>query len=148
MLKIPNLLECIIDRDNSKLELEIKSKEIMRIVLILIIVSFLFSCKGQTADKLNANKVEDVSNQEDSLVTFLIYGELAPDGYLDSENEITEQYGFKLDRIAGCEVEEDLVNKVKTNNKKALALMEKRYGFSWMQNFEKETNFKLAIPIE
>ena len=85
-------------------------------------------------------------SENEKMPTFLIYGELAPVDYLDDENVITEKYGFKLRRVAGCAVSLSLVISVKLNNRVAFRRMNKRYGEDWMQRFENETNWKLAIP--
>ena len=124
----------------------------MKKYLSIIVFIILYSCSGQTSEgkkteKLGQESFEYNSNGQDSLKVFLIYGELAPDGYLDEENPITENYGFKLKRVAGCEVEESMVNDVLKQNNTALIEMNKKYGDDWIKEFEKKTKYKLAIPF-
>lgn len=112
----------------------------------------MYSCSRQVPKDEKLEKYDQESFglnscDEDSLKVFLIYGELAPDGYLDEENPITESYGFKLKRVAGCEVEESMVKDVLMQNNSALKEMNKKYGNNWMKEFEKETKYKLAIPF-
>ena len=78
---------------------------------------------------------------------FQIYGELAPVGYLDDADTITEKYGFRLKRVAHCEVSYDEVEKVQKENKEAMEFMNKKYGVDWMQKFKDETGYELAIPF-
>ncbi len=80
------------------------------------------------------------------LQVFRIYGELAPDGYLDSANPITEKYGFRVERIAGCEVGTVESTLADYQNRKALEAMNEKYGKDWRAAFEKETTYKLSIP--
>ena len=123
----------------------------MRIYLITIVLIVISSCSGQTSadrtEKHNKESIKTDSSVQDSLAVFFIYGELAPDGYLDDENSITESYGFKLKRIAGCEVDETIVNEAHVLNKKTLIEMNKKYGNDWMDSFEKKTKYKLVIPF-
>lgn len=112
----------------------------------------MYSCSGQISEgvkteKIGKESIEYNSNGQDSIKVFLIYGELAPDGYLDEENPITEKYGFKLKRVAGCEVEESMVTDVLKQNNTALNQMNKKYGDDWIKEFEKKTKYKLAIPF-
>lgn len=112
----------------------------------------MYSCSGQTSEDKKIERLEQESFElnskgEDSLKVFLIYGELAPYGYLDDENSITEKYGFKLKRVAGCEVEESMVRDVLKQNNTALIEMNKKYGDDWIKEFEKKTQYKLAIPF-
>ena len=59
---------------------------------------------------------------------FKVYGELAPDGYVDEYNSITEAYGFIINRVAGCEITEKLKNKIHKKNKQSLKTMNAYYG--------------------
>ena len=82
----------------------------------------------------------------EDIPTFKIYGELVPKGYLDWGNPITEKYGFRLERIAGCTVQEYQVWFANRNNRTALEQMNDKYGTGWQEKFEKETDYKLSIP--
>ena len=80
------------------------------------------------------------------LPVFFIYGELAPMGYLNGEDPITEKYGFKLKRIAGCEISNTIIKKAYTQNQKSFKEMNTKYGKYWIDEFEKKSKYKLAIP--
>ena len=62
----------------------------MRIFLIIFILTVIYSCSGQASeDKRKKSKQELIktdSGVKDSLPTFFIYGELAPDAYLEDKN--------------------------------------------------------------
>ena len=123
----------------------------MKAYLIILLLIGIYSCSEQTSeDKSRESKQELIktdSDVKDSLVTFFIYGELAPTGYLDDENSITEKYGFKLKRIAGSDVDETIIKETHTQNQKALMKMNEEYGNDWMLKFEDKTKYKLAIPF-
>jgi hypothetical protein len=113
------------------------------VFIISSIILFTTACNNNQTK--NTNKI--TTTIEEELPVFLIYGELAPEGYLDKENQITEDYGFRLKRITGCEIELDEMNNANKNNNETMELMNKKYGENWMQEFEKATNYKLAIPL-
>ncbi|MBN2890813.1 MAG: hypothetical protein JXL97_03015 [Bacteroidales bacterium] len=124
----------------------------MKKYLAIIFFIIFYSCSEQapvdkTTEKIGQESFE-LDSDKDSLMVFLIYGELAPAGYLDDENPITEEYGFKLKRVAGCEVDEAFVNDILKQNNNALIEMNKKYGDDWIKEFEKKTNYKLAIPFD
>ncbi len=108
----------------------------------IILLLFLFSCTKQ--------KKENTGITVEKYETFLIYGDLAPDGYLDGYTDsdtLTLKYGFLLKRIADCETDNVNIEATLKHNKKALKAMNKKYGEDWMTKFEKATNYKLAIPF-
>lgn len=120
--------------------------------LSIIVLIILSSCSEQPVTPLDIEKIEQISievdsNVQDSLMLFQIYGELAPDGYLDGKNSLTEEYGFQLKRVAGCEVEDGMVKNILKQNNAALSEMNRIYGDDWIIEFEKKTNYKLAIPF-
>ncbi len=83
----------------------------------------------------------------EALPLFQIYGELAPVGYVDSANPITEKYGFRVERVAGCEVDSSESNSVDSNNKKSLEAMNEKYGKDWRKKFFDATKLKLSFPM-
>ena len=135
----------------------------MQIYTPIIALVLLTSCSGEVAQTETTTEVEIVQvpaeekavetiastpiEQTDSLAVFLIFGEQAPVGYLDSENPITEEYGFRLKRITGCQIDPELLKNSLAQNNKSLKLMNLKYGEQWMNDFEKASNFKLAIPF-
>lgn len=119
----------------------------------LIKLSILFLLVGISSCSESNQPVEDINTtepeeKEEGLPVFLIYGELAPDGYLDGEDPITEKYGFKLERIAGCEVSNSEIQRAHAQNKKSMELMHRTYGSGWQNKFEKMTGLKLSIPLD
>mgnify|MGYP000645707263 CR=1 FL=1 len=122
----------------------------MKYLFILPLAILLFmSCNNskkttQTSDKNQADTI--TTENIEVLPTFQIYGESLPVGYLDDENPITEKYGFRMKRIAGCTLGSDEAKKAKQNNAQLMKKMNEEYGVDWRAVFEKETGFKLAIP--
>lgn len=109
------------------------------------IISILFLSCNQEADK--PQKLQNLPKKEPQKTIFLIYGELAPTGYIkEQDSSITQKFGFCVKRITGCEVTPELTDSVKVINQKNNSLMQSKYGKDWIQKFEKETNMKLAIP--
>ena len=110
-------------------------------VYLTMIIILLFSCK-QKPTKQNFDEITNVS-----VPTFLIYGELVPNGYVkEKDSSVTQQFGFNIKRVAGCEVTNKLVARVKENNEKNNLIMRSKYGTNWKQKFETAAKLKLAIP--
>lgn len=122
-------------------------------LFILLVISCALTACGTQENQTNGTDTPVVTTSMDTppteaeMPTFHIYGELAPDGYLDEANPITEPYGFKLKRIAGCEVEENTVPDAKAHNQAAFDKMSKQYGEDWREQFEAETNLKLFFSL-
>ncbi len=117
----------------------------MKNFLTIFALLFLFSCSKPP-------KEQQTSTQKE-YETFFLYGELSADGYLDTwttskADSITAKYGFRLKRIAGCEIDEIDIKAVLLHNKKALKAMNTKYGNEWIPKFEKETHYKLKIVVE
>ena len=111
----------------------------------------MYSCSGCSEQKATNQKIEKSAQNlslQDSLSVFFTYGELAPIGYLDDANVITEKYGFQLKSIAGCVIDDGIIYKAHTQNQKALLEMNEKYGKDWMIEFEKTTHYKLSIPFD
>ena len=71
-------------------------------ILILTFLSF-FSC---------SEKPKTV-NQKKEIPTFLMYGEIAPVGYLEEQDDsIARKFGFSIKRVAGCEVDDKLLDSI------------------------------------
>jgi hypothetical protein len=125
----------------------------MRFISRLVLLAPLYSCSS-TVDKTDIKETpspkkpiqETIANDE--IPTFLIYGEVASVGYLDSKNEITEAYGFRLERIGGCLVDDLEIKRANDVNTKALKFMNAKYGKDWRKKFEEKTTYKLAIPFD
>lgn len=80
---------------------------------------------------------------------FKMYGEFAPTNYLNGgEDDITLDYGFLVERVAGCEITMELVESVKENNRISNEQMIASYGEGWKANFEEKTGVKFGFPID
>ena len=119
-------------------------KKFFLAILVLLVV---FCACSQRTDKIPFSLPEYSEQTTDSIPEFYIYGELAPQGYLDDENPLTEKFGFKVKRVAGCEIEQDEREKILTHNHRLFDYMTEKYGEGWESNFEKETHLKLLIPL-
>lgn len=84
----------------------------------------------------------------DILPVFETYGELPPQGYLYDADTITERYGFKLKNLAGCEVDGLDLPAIQCHNRAVRDQLAKKYGKQWLEKFERETHYKLAVPFE
>ena len=116
--------------------------------VLFLILSFFVNCTTDNSKKNNQIDSTIAENEEKTLPTFQIYGELAPEGYLDSNNPVTEKYGFRMKRITGCEVGSREAEEANKNNAEVLEGMNEKYGIDWQTNFEKETGYKLSIPMD
>jgi len=125
--------------------------KILKQTFLILVLVFLFSCgcnlpKDKKTEEFTQEPTYSNPHLQDSITTFLIYGELAPDGYLDTEDSITYRYGFRLKRVAGCEISSLEINKIHQHNQQAITKMNKKFGLNWIDEFEKSTNHKLMIP--
>ncbi len=117
--------------------------------ILSLSVLFLISCESNSQNSNQADStIVKAEKKSENLPTFQIYGELAPEGYLDNSNPITEKYGFRMERIAGCEMGSSEAEEANENNAEALEKMNEKYGIDWQTNFENETGFKLSIPMD
>lgn len=119
-------------------------------LLILFLLFALLSCNENTINTINNKQDNNIAGAVllDTLPVFQIYGELAPADYIDDDNPITEKYGFRVKRVAGCEVDDDILNSVHKNNQRSLKIMNQKYGKNWIQDFENKTKYKLSIPFK
>lgn len=121
------------------------SKTLFTLHVALILI-FINACTTDNSDQHSEiNKLEESS--EDALPVFLIYGELAPDGYIDGEDPITEKYGFKVKRIAGCEVSSTEMSRAHRTNKQSMREMNRKYGENWQSDFKRKTGLMLSFPM-
>lgn len=127
----------------------------MNSLLLTSILIAAFACTTpESSNDLKKNTDTHVIGTAPSdkiyMPTFKIYGELAPMDNLDgrsTENSITALYGFKVLRVAGCEITPKLVQSVKENNIKANEYMIQVHGENWKSEFEAETDMKFFFPI-
>ncbi len=118
--------------------------------LLIIGVVFIYSCSKKKTNKnyYSPQPTNEKVNPTQDTVVFLDYGELPPTGFLQAGNPITELYGFRLVSVAGCEITHELADSVHLVNRKSMGSMNKLYGKDWQEKFEKETHYKLSIPLK
>ena len=120
----------------------------MKHLLILPLAILLFVSCVDNSKTLNQTDSETAENDTENFPTFQIYGELLPVDCLNGENSITEKYGFRMERISGCNVGVFQAIIANINNKVVLEKLNAKYGNNWQANFEKETGYKLWIPLD
>ncbi|MBV7439980.1 hypothetical protein KRX57_00945 [Weeksellaceae bacterium TAE3-ERU29] len=78
----------------------------------------------------------------------MTYGELPPINYIDEKDSaITKKFGFKVKRIADCEVTNTIIYKAKRTNTESNIQMQSKYGNNWINKFEKETGMRFSVPF-
>ncbi|SFW65701.1 hypothetical protein [Cellulophaga fucicola] len=114
-------------------------------LIFILIVSLTVACKQKATEQKTKENIK--KNEVANIPTFLLYGELVPEGYVEEkDSSITKKSGFTIKRVADCEITDQLVDSVKTINLKNELIMNSKYGDNWKQEFEKETNLRLQIP--
>ncbi len=117
----------------------------MKYFFVFLVVVFT-SC-SQNDNVVNKNN-NSILISKNIFPEFLIFGELYPDNYADdNDTVITKKFGFKIKRIAGCEINNNERIKAIKQNNFFLKVMNKKYGINWQVEFEKKTHFKLQIPF-
>lgn len=97
---------------------------------ILIYSTLFFSCKQENrtnpADFKPVQKKDSVLSGE-STFTLLTYGELPPVLYNNAQDIIGKKYNIQFKETAGCEVNEKLIDSIKTFNDKTTFQMNEFY---------------------
>lgn len=120
----------------------------MKIIIIVLTFLSFFSCSERPKTEERLEEKPKIVNQKIEIPTFLMYGEIAPVGYLEEQDDsIARKFGFSIKRVAGCEVDDKLLDSIKTINQKNDAIMRKKYGNNWINNFEKNSHLKMFIPF-
>lgn len=115
-----------------------------KLFLAILFVGLQILCSCTNSHKKSTTN----QTQKETLCTFYIYGSKAPVGYLDQDSSITYHYGFKLYRVADCEIESELKRQYwNYNNRQSLQKMNEKHGEQWQQKFEEETQLKLALQM-
>ncbi len=118
------------------------------LVVIIAGISFLFLFVYCTK---SVDKPQSLSlaKQERSLpVTFLIYGELAPEDYAKPEDSIrTKKFGFKIERVSGCDITTSLEDSIITHNRESDMVLKNKYGENWKEQFTQKEKLKLSLPL-
>ena len=99
--------------------------------LLLFGFSCLVACNSElekpTTENPNVNKQEKVTQVIEDTVKvipeFWLYGELMPVDYIDDADSSAREFGFNVKRIAGCEVETEMIESLIENNQKMNELM-------------------------
>lgn len=117
-------------------------KKIMLLVLVLV------SCKQDlksTHSSLDTNEEQKI-HTEVELPEIHFYGEPIPIDLVISD-PLTKEYGFRLKRVGGCVINQEMISDAKKNNDKTFQVLNKRYGENWREDFEKETGKKLKYYL-
>ena len=73
---------------------------------------------------------------------------MAPAGYLEEQDSaIARSFGFRVKRVAGCDVTSALVDSVKLVNRQSDNTMKAKHGAGWAAAFEKSAGLKIALPF-
>lgn len=129
-----------------------KKKVIILGVLMLIGVSSMIACENEAvisglkpvAVELDDQLVEDIE-PKDSIIEFLVYGELVPVDYLSSSDTISLAHGFRMTRVSGCLVTPELTDSVSLHNAKSVLKMEEKYGENWKKLMESKTGKRITF---
>jgi|GEM_PF-3595680 len=118
--------------------------------MLALFLVLTISCTQETKNPNAAKQAKQPTKDKitkDKIPTFLLYGELMSEGWIDEQDStVAKRFGFTIKRVAGCEVTDELVDSVKIINQKNDLIMQSKYGKNWKQQFEKETKLQLAIP--
>lgn len=118
----------------------------MKNALVLISVFTLLNCQEKTT-KSNSTIAKVDEKVKEELPTFMIYGEAFPVDYADEKDSlITQKFGFKMKRVAGCEISNVLKQSVISNNRKEDQKMQQLFGKNWKEDFTKKYKLELLIP--
>ncbi|WP_300673076.1 hypothetical protein [Soonwooa sp.] len=119
----------------------------MKNALVLISIFSLLNCQEKTSNSNAATPKKVDKEVKEELPTFLIYGEAYPVGYAEEQDSlVTQKFGFKIKRVAGCEISDVLKQSVINNNQKEDKKMEQLFGKNWKEDFTKKSKLELMIP--
>ncbi|WP_106791908.1 hypothetical protein [Aquimarina sp. Aq78] len=115
---------------------------------ILLLVLVLASCKQnpKSIHPLVDTNEEQKIDVEVELPEIHFYGETLP-MHLVISDSLAKKIGFKLKRVGGDVINQEMIINAKNNNNKTLLLLNKRYGENWRENFEKETGKKIKYYL-
>lgn len=117
---------------------------VKRILFLFSVFSVIISCIKK-ADKQTII-VKNTDSIKSETVVFLNYGMIIPGYALEIDSVKTKKFGFIIKNVAGCEVTDALLYRIKTNNETSNLKMKTRYGNNWQLDFEKTAKMKLGIP--
>ena len=117
---------------------------VKRILFLFSVFSVIISCiKKADKQTIIVNNTDSVKSET---VVFLNYGMIIPGYALEIDSVKTKKFGFIIKNVAGCEVTDALLDRIKTNNEASDLKMKTKYGNNWQQDFEKTAKLKLGIP--
>mgnify|MGYP000091353473 FL=1 len=129
-----------------------KKKGFILGALLLIGVSSLMACENEAINSvlkpISVEVDDQLDNKEepkDSIIEFLVYGELMPVDYLSSSDSISIIHGFKLTRVSGCSVTSELTDSVSKHNAKSSQLMTEKYGENWKKLMESKIGKRITF---
>lgn len=117
-------------------------KKLKYLKLIIVILVFISCKKKVVIDSVKGLENTKSTTSQEALPEIHFYGETLPIDLAISDS-IAKQFGFKLKRIGGDVLNEEMILSAKNNNQKTLLFLNKKYGENWRGNFEKQTGKKL-----
>lgn len=105
----------------------------MRLCLFFMITIMLFSCKKEEVKREPHKEIKTVSH--DGYYDILGYG--LPDmPNVEGRNGIAEKWKIRYISVAGCEVDQKLIDSVEVENGKTFIALEKKYGKDWKVKYD------------
>lgn len=96
----------------------------------LIFLAFI-SC-----GEISSNKIDAV--RTDSLKNWLVYGML--ESNMDAKNCVAKEYGFKYKPIAGCVINQSVIDSAEIENVKLKKMLCVKYGENWKELFNRKVD--------
>ena len=109
------------------------------IVLTVITFIVLTGC-DQNSQSTKQKIVQSDTNKKLRLLT---YGEPPDLEGRNAENVIADKWGIEYYSVAGCNVTQELIDRVDKHNKEVEVLIESKFGKSWQSSFDKEVKEEL-----
>ncbi len=118
----------------------------VRLIIIQLFVSLIVlqSCTQQNNYRKNVvqNSNHNTSGKNlekpDTLFVLLTYGLPCVDDKANSQFIVEKKWGIRYSSVGGCEVTQEIIDSVKTNNDRVNRLIEKKYGQNWQEEIKKE----------
>lgn len=90
--------------------------------------------------------ISPVKAQRDTATqTILEYGYPPGNDYLNARAIISDKWGIQFNSVAGCIVNDYLIDSVKQHNEKTYAQIIDKYGKDWETRFHKEVDKELKV---
>jgi hypothetical protein len=90
-----------------------------------------------------STKQKIVQSDTNKKLRLLTYGEPPDLEGRNAENVIADKWGIEYYSVAGCNVTQELIDRVDKHNKEVEVLIESKFGKSWQSSFDKEVKEEL-----